>query len=207
MEKVGKLFIPFVITFFFLLMLKNTIPYFSFRYDIDFLLTKQTVIFLKYWRYAFYLHISFSLITLLCGAFQFIESTSQFKIKLHRLLGKVYVFTVLIISAPSGLIMAFHANGGYLAKISFVTISLMWWYFTLIGYLKIRKRNIIAHKAFMIRSYALTLSAITLRLYVFILPNFINLHGKNLYILVAWLSWVPNIILAEYIIERNKKIS
>ncbi|MCW3085376.1 MAG: hypothetical protein JWP12_2742 [Bacteroidetes bacterium] len=189
--------------FFFLLMLKLTLPYFSFRYDVDFLLTKQSVLHVTVWRLAFYTHISSSLFVLLFGAFQFSKKLMFRFSKVHRLLGKIYVCLVLFVSAPSGLIMAFYANGGIAAKTSFAIISVLWWYFTFTAYRQILKRNFNKHLAYMFRSYALTLSAITLRTYVLLLPYFIHLHGVQMYTLVAWLSWVPNLIIAEFWIRRT----
>jgi uncharacterized membrane protein len=191
-------------------MLKATIPYFTFEYDVDFLLTKQNILHFSHWRYAFYLHISFCLFILPLGAIQFIKIKSLKWKKVHKILGKIYVTLVLFICAPSGLIMALHANGGIAAKISFTITAILWWYFTIIAYFKIRERNWYAHQAYMIRSYALTLSAITLRLYVLFLPKFIPLQGAIMYVTVAWLSWIPNLIFAEFIIyflqKRRKQI-
>jgi hypothetical protein len=180
-------------------------PYFSFRYDVAFLLTKQSVLHVTAWRWAFYLHISTSVLVLLTGGLQFVKHIQEHYPAAHRLLGKVYVFTLLVISAPSGLIMALYANGGIWAKVSFVLISVLWWSFTLKGLIAIRGQNILLHKIHMMRSYALTLSAITLRLYVLFLPAFTNLHGKDMYVLVAWLSWVPNLLVAEFLIWRWKQ--
>jgi len=184
-------------------MIQITLPYFSFEYDIAFLLTKQRVLHITPWRWAFYTHISTSLVVLLLGIFQFIPVLLKTAPEAHRLMGKVYVLLVLCISAPSGFIMALYANGGLWAKISFSLISLLWFFFTLQAYLKIRNGNIQAHTAFMIRSYALTLSAITLRTYVVVLPHFFILHSNEMYTLISWLSWVPNLMLAEILIRKN----
>src|ERR1043166_8840036 len=81
--------------FFSLLMLMKTLPYFSFRYDVDFLLTKQSILHHLYWRLAFYTHISFSIIVLLTGGFQFSKYLIYKKTKIHRLVGKTYVILVL----------------------------------------------------------------------------------------------------------------
>lgn len=185
-------------------------PYFSFRYDIGFLLTKQSILHLTAWRWAFYLHISLSVIVLFTGGLQFVKYIQEHYTALHRLLGKIYVFTLLVVSAPSGLIMAFYANGGWGAKSSFVLVSCLWWFFTYKGFTRIMQHDLLQHQAGMTRSYALTLSAITLRLYVLILPSFFDLHGKEMYIVVSWLSWVPNLLAAEILIrfpKTRKKIT
>jgi hypothetical protein len=195
-----------LIIFFSTLMLRIILPYFSFKYDVDFLLTKQSVLHLKIWRLAFYTHISSSMVVLLFGGFQFSKSLIFGNPKIHRLLGKIYVFLVLGIAAPSGLIMAFYANGGIWAKTSFVTISILWWFFTFKAFRNALDKNFKTHLGNMYRSYALTLSAITLRLYALILPHLILLHAKEMYTLIALLSWIPNLAVAEYLIRKQKLI-
>jgi len=189
--------------FFTWLMIRITIPYFSFEYDVAFLLTKQRILHITAWRWAFYTHISSSLIVLFLGIFQFIPAIIYKWSTVHRFMGKVYITLVLAISAPSGFIMALYANGGIWAKISFTLISILWFWFTLQAYLQIRKHNIASHTHFMIRSYALTLSAITLRSYVVILPHFFILHSNQMYTLISWLSWVPNLLIAEILISKK----
>jgi uncharacterized membrane protein len=184
-------------------MLQITLPYFSFATDIGFLLTKQSVLYSKIWRLAFYTHIATSVFVLLFGLVQFVKPVLLKQVAIHRLLGKIYILLVLFISAPSGFIMALYANGGWLAKTSFAIISVLWWIFTYKAYNAIRNRDVDLHIAFMTRSYALTLSAITLRLYVLILPFFFLLHAKEMYTLVSWLSWVPNLLIAEWIIRKK----
>ncbi|MFL5762955.1 MAG: DUF2306 domain-containing protein [Bacteroidia bacterium] len=194
------LFILMTIFFSFLMLIK-TLPYFSFRYDVDLLLTKQSVLHHFYWRAAFYTHISFSLIVLLTGGFQFSRFLIFQKPKIHRILGKIYVILVLFICAPSGLVMALHANGGFWARLSFLLTAILWWLFTFLAYRRVIQKDLRKHLAFMYRSYALTLSAISLRLLVMALPYFCDLHGKEMYVTVAWLSWIPNLLIAEFMIK------
>ena len=192
------------VLFFFSLMVKLTIPYFSFKSDVNFLLTKPKVIHNIYWKIAFYFHITFSLFVLLFGALQFIEKIPLKTTKFHKLFGKIYLYLVLIICAPSGLVLAIYANGGIFSKLSFMITSLLWWIFTYVAIIKIKKQNYNQHRNYMIRSYSLTLSAISLRLLVLILPYFLHLRGKEMYTFVAWMSWIPNLIIAEFIIKRQR---
>ena len=203
MNKIASVGFVSILLVFSWLMLKLTLPYFSFKYDVSFLLTKQSILHITSWRWAFYIHISTSLIVLFTGIFQFVKQVLIRYPNTHRLLGKIYIVTVLVFSAPSGLIMAFYANGGLWAKISFAMVSILWWLFSFVGYQKIKHRQITQHIDFMVRSYALTLSAITLRLYVIFIPQIIHLHSNEMYTLIAWLSWVPNLLLAEVIVRSQ----
>ncbi|MGZ3902922.1 MAG: DUF2306 domain-containing protein [Bacteroidia bacterium] len=186
-------------------MLSLTIPYLSFKLNVDFLLTKQNIIHIKLWRFAFYAHILTSVFVLLAGAFQFWDYFLRQCKKLHRFIGKMYVFIILLVSGPAALVMSFYANGNLISRISFVLLSLLWMLFTALAFYFALKGNFVRHRKFMIRSYALTLSAITLRLYALILPNFVHLNAKDEYALIAWISWTINLIVAEISIYATRK--
>lgn len=188
-----------------LLMVWITLPYLSFKLNVDFLITKQRIIHLKHWRYAFYAHILTSAFVLLAGALQFWPYFLRNFKKWHRLIGKMYVFIILFISGPAGMIMSFYANGMWAAKISFIILSFLWLLFTAMSFYYAVKKNFVLHRKFMIRSYALTLSAITLRLYALILPHFVYLDGRTEYAVLAWTSWTINLLVAEVIVFATRK--
>lgn len=186
------------------LMIDLTLPYLSFTYDVDFLLTKQKIIHLKHWRSAFNFHILFSIFSLIAGLTQFSQYILTKHKKLHRVMGYIYVIDVICIAGPSGLIMACYANGTIVSKTSFVLLSILWIGFTSMAITKALKKKFIEHEKWMIRSYALTLSAISLRLMAFMIPKFIHLTAHAEYALIAWLSWTINLLVAEWIIYRRK---
>ncbi len=186
-------------------MAKITLPYLSFKPNVDFLRTKQGIIHIRPWRWAFYAHVMSSTCVLFLGIFQFLPGVMKKYPGWHRRAGKVYVLLVLGISGPGGLIMGFYANGGWPARISFVILSVLWMGFTLQAFLLVKKKDFFRHSDFMVRSYALTLSAITLRTYAFVLPSVVHLEGHRAYILISWLSWIPNLILAELIIRKGRR--
>lgn len=53
----------------------------------------------------------------------------------------------------------------------------------------------------MIRNYALTFSGGMLRLWLAIF-DFGEVEFIEAYVLAAWLSWVPNLIVAEWMVSR-----
>jgi len=193
-----------LLAFFCFLMLRLSMPYFSTRYDVDFLLTKQSIIHIKFWRYSFYTHVFLSSLTLIAGLTQFSNYILSRKKRLHRMMGYIYVVDVLVFAGPSGLIMAFYANGNMISKTSFVVLSFLWILFTAIAILKIKQKEFTKHRNWMFRSYALTLSAISLRLYAFLFPKFFHMNAFDQYALIAWLSWTLNLFIAEYLIFRKR---
>jgi uncharacterized membrane protein len=178
-----------------------TTLYFSFCSDCNFLLKKQDVVFNPYWRTAFYIHITGGMLAIITGPWQFLRIFRRKFIRLHRLLGKIYLASILLLAGPSGQLMAFYSEGGILSTIGFLIMSILWLWTTWMAYATIRKRDIPAHRDWMTRSFALTLAAVTLRLYVPIAssswhwdPNFVVESS-------AWLSWIPNLIVAEILIR------
>jgi len=194
-----------IILYFSYLIFVITLPYLSFKLNVDFLLTKQNIIHVKFWRYAFYAHILTSVFVLLIGAFQFSDYFLKHFKKIHRTIGKTYVFLILLVSGPGALVMSFYANGNLISRTSFVLLSILWILFTALAFYYALKKDFIKHRKFMIRSYALTLSAITLRAYAFILPHFIHLSAKEEYALIAWTSWTINLLIAELIVYLTRK--
>ncbi|MFN0728796.1 DUF2306 domain-containing protein [Polaribacter gochangensis] len=153
------------------------------------------------WNIAFYGHIVLGGIALLIGWLQFSKKLRRNRIKLHKSIGKIYVISVLI-SGICGLYIAFFATGGIISILGFYSLGIIWLSTTIISFIAIKNKNVALHEKLMIFSYAACFGAVTLRIW---LPILINLIGgfTVAYRIVAWLSWVPNIIIA-YLITKNK---
>ncbi len=98
--------------------------------------------------------------------------------------------------------MAAYANGGLAAGLGFALLAVLWWFFTLKGFRNAIHKNLDIHREFMLRSYALTFAAVTLRLYSFLLA-LVGFRGESIYILIAWLSWVPSLIVMEIYLRQK----
>ncbi len=203
LKLLGQIVLTVVFLFFSYLLLQLSIPYLSFDNRVEFLATKQDVIHNDAWRLAFYVHVFSSIFILLAGFPQFFRASFQRNLKIHRLLGKVYIFLILFASGPAGLLMAFYANGGFWTKLGFVILGVGWLVFTYLAYHHIRNKNLVQHRNFMIRSYAFTLSALTLRGWMFVFSWFYMDYYLS-YLIVAWLSWSANLLVAEIIILTKK---
>ena len=123
---------------------------------------------------------------------------------ISRSIGKIYVASILVIGAPTGLYMAFFANGGAYASFGFIIMSILWFYTTWMGLITIIKKQILQHQQWMIRSYAVTFSAVTLRLWVPFLSIACNWEHEEVVVITAWISWLFNLIAAELIIYFTK---
>ena len=148
------------------------------------------------------MHVFTSIFVLLAGLTQFNKYLRIRYTRVHRTIGYLYVLLIVFITGPASFMMGWHANGGLPARTSFTLLSFLWILFTGCAWWFAFRGDFKKHRAFMIRSYALTLSAITLRIYTVAFAYF-NIHAKpvEIYITTAWLSWVPNLIIAEMIIN------
>jgi uncharacterized membrane protein len=190
------------LAFFTFLMARITVAYMPYNTDVGFLRIKQDYIDIDHWRIAFFVHVYASVWVLLAGFTQFSSRIQDYYPRLHRAFGYVYVTDVLLITGPAGLLMGVYANGGLPSKISFVTLAIGWIAFTAVALAKAKNGDFAAHRRFMIRSYALTLSAVTLRAWKWSITNTVELPPMDVYRAVAWLGWVPNIIAAELLIRK-----
>jgi uncharacterized membrane protein len=186
------------------LMMRTIVGYASFRDDAQFLAVKQAYIHNPVWKTAFYIHVFSAIIALFAGFTQFSPDILRGNPQIHRLVGKIYVVIVLFINFPVGLIMGVYANGGIPCKIAFLLLDSLWFYFTLRAYLCAKSRRFAEHKNYMIRSYALTLSAITLRTWNLVLSNSFDINAVDQYVVTAWLGFVPNLMVAEVLIRAER---
>lgn len=207
-----KIIATLFVFFFTYRMLVITLPYTSWELNVDFLFTKQKILFRsELWqRYlymsVFYVHIFSAPLVVLAGASQFSRTLMIEKANWHRNIGKMYVGIILLLSAPAGLVMSFYANGNAVSKFSFTFLTILWWILTYLAYRKALQKQWIAHANFMIRSYALTFSAITLRLYMFLIAKigfFSTWSATEIYVMLSFMSWIPNLAFAEILIFKG----
>ncbi|WP_336962947.1 DUF2306 domain-containing protein [Chryseobacterium contaminans] len=157
------------------------------------------------WRTAFFAHIIFGGISLFIGWRQFGSAFRNKYKKLHRIIGRLYIAAV-VISSISAIYMGIYANGGIISSVGFIMLGFTWLITTLAGIFQIRKGNMIQHQQFMIYSYACTFAAVTLRLWYPLLQNITHDPDKS-YLAVAWLCWLPNLLVAYWINKKNLEVN
>ncbi len=168
--------------------------------DTAFLQLKQDYLHITEWRFAFYTHVFSSILVLLAGFTQFSNTIFKKYRGFHKKMGYLYVTNILLVTGPASLLMGFYANGAVSSRIAFVLLAILWLIFTAIALYKAIKKDFVAHRIFMIRSFALTLSAITLRIWKVIFATTTDIPPMDRYRIIAWLGWCLNLIIAEYII-------
>ena len=186
-------------------MSRIVLRYFGLDTDVGFLRIKQQYIANRVWLIAFYIHSFSAIITLFAGFTQFSNDLRRKHVELHKNIGKLYVYVVLLLASPTGLILGIYANGHVPSKIGFSLLSILWFWFTLRAVQHIKNDRVNKHQSFMIRSYALALSAITLRIWKYGLANTIAPDPLVLYQIVTWLGFILNLLIAEWIIIKLQK--
>lgn len=189
--------------YFFWLMLKITLEYIPFDTNASFLMIKQTEVTDRpEYLWFFYTHVYTSIFVLLTGFSALLRKDFGLK-NFHKNIGKIYIFLVLFLAAPSGIYMGVFANGGVLSKISFVILGCLWWFSTFKAYQSARQKKFKEHQQWMWRSFAFTISAITLRMWKVIIVYLFHPNPMDVYQIIAWMGWIPNIILIEYLITKK----
>lgn len=146
------------------------------------------------------LHAALAGTALIIGPFQFLPAVRKRR-GLHRALGKVYVASGLV-SGLAGLILAFGSTAGPIAGLGFGALAVAWILCTGQAWRMAQARRFDDHRRWMIRSFALTFSAVTLRLYL-PLSQIMGIEFLYAYRAIAWLAWVPNLMVAETYLRRE----
>jgi uncharacterized membrane protein len=142
-----------------------------------------------------FVHAAFAATAMLVGPFQFLRSLRIKHPAVHRWSGRIYVTTCLV-GGVAGFLLALDSTAGPVARTGFAALAIAWLAATSMAWSLARKRRYAEHRAWMIRSFALTFAAVTLRIYL-PLAAIMGLPFIPAYRGIAWLCWVPNLIAAE----------
>ncbi|WFE27143.1 DUF2306 domain-containing protein [Solwaraspora sp. WMMD791] len=163
-------------------------------------------------RWAFYVHVALGSLALLLGPWQFSRRLRRRWPVAHRSVGVAYLLTVGV-AAVCALVMLPFNQARMVGFFGFGALALLWAFTAWRGFDAARRRDLRQHQAWMIRNYALTFAAVTLRSWVGVLivvqlpfagsdadPD---LLFETAYAAVPFLCWLPNVIVAEWLIRRR----
>jgi uncharacterized membrane protein len=155
------------------------------------------------WTVMFSTHISLGGFALFIGWSQFVNKWRIYAPQFHRRLGMVYLIAVGF-SGLSGLYIAQFATGGIVSILGFSGLALGWLATGTMALYSAKNGRYLEHEQWMIRNYALSFAAVSLRI---MLPStsILQLDYISAYQVIAWACWVPNLIIAEWIIANNRK--
>lgn len=148
-------------------------------------------------------HVYGGAVALLFGSLQFSAKFRQKYLSTHRVFGFIYLIAILI-GGIGGFFAAIDASGNFITKLGFLCLDILWLFTTVVAYKKIINRDFIAHRNWMIRSFALTFAAVALRLQFPLWMGYYQMPFPEAYVIIAWTCWIPNLIAAEWIVRKVK---
>lgn len=181
------------------LILNGFPSYFPARFDEGFLRLKESFFYRQGYFVGFYAHIVSAPIVLFVGAAQFSRTLRRRAPKVHMRLGQVYAGAALFAAAPGGLLMSLYAYGGWVSRSSFAAASILLWCYTFVAWRYAVTKDFRRHGRYMIRSYIMISSAVTLRLVHFVLIE-VGVGQFAAYQWAAWLSWLPTLLVCEVLL-------
>ena len=149
-------------------------------------------------------HLSGGATALFAGAFQVNAALRRRALRVHRWLGRVYVAGVAV-GGAGGLVLATRSQGGLVTHWGFGLLAIVWLVTTTAGYVRIRQRDDVTHRRWMLRSYALTFAAVTLRIYL-PLAMIGGIPFIEAYRVISWACWVPNLVAIEWWLRRSVRV-
>lgn len=163
-------------------------------------------------RAAFSVHVVAGGLALLLGPWQFWADLRRRLPRVHRWTGRTYL-TAVGVGGVSALVMAPFNSAGFVGFFGFGTLAVLWFWTGWRGYRAIRSGDVRSHQAWMIRSFALTFAAVTLRAWTGLLLGVqlpfvdgdaeVDAAFANAYAAVPFLCWLPNLVVAELLVRRR----
>lgn len=155
---------------------------------------------LPVWLNVMYVHIAFACVAMLAGLLNFSNRFFEKSRKLHRINGYVYIVSVLLVVVTSGY-MAPHATGGRISSMGFNMMNLIWPFITLMAFVQIKKKQVIRHRNWMIRSYAFCFTNMVIHLLTSLFHHGFGFTYSNSYTIGVYGAIVLLLIIPEIIIR------
>lgn len=156
------------------------------------------------------LHVAGGFVALMVGLFQFLPQLRARRPAVHRWLGRIYLAAVAVGSAaglPLSYLALRHMPDGirqalFPTTLAFATLAITWPILTGMAYLRVRQRRFEEHRAWMMRSYALTFAAVTTRL-ISPVTLFLTRDALLAININIW-TWPVNLLIVEWLIRREQ---
>jgi uncharacterized membrane protein len=153
-------------------------------------------------RVAILTHIFCSALAMVLGPWQFVPGLRARRPVLHRWSGRLYLLAGVVPGGITGLYVSSFAFGGAINQLGFAALAVLWLASGVQAYRTIRAGRVSAHRQWMLRNFALTFAAVTLRIYLGTFAA-MGIPFETFYAWLGWLCWVPNVLLIEWYIRRK----
>jgi uncharacterized membrane protein len=137
-------------------------------------------------------------LALALGPLQFVNRLRVRRPTLHRVVGRVYMISI------AAAVNAAVTISGFAVQVAFLILVMAWLYTLAMAYRSIRRGEVQLHRIWMIRNYALTFAAVTLRVYLLLCLQLSPSTGfEAIYTAAVWASILGNVLVAEYFIIQR----
>lgn len=150
---------------------------------------------------AFFGHIILASVALALVPFQFWQGLRRARLEVHRWIGRIYGLSI-VVAGIAGLWLAVTTHSGAVAASGFALLAIAWVGATVYGIMLATQHRISDHQRWMIRSAALTIAGVTLRLQLG-LGAAGGYSYEDMVGFLGWSCWVPNLIVAEVFIRGS----
>jgi hypothetical protein len=192
--------------FFSVLLAHNAMLYFTHGGEYGILPEKVVARNDMIWNICFYTHLPAGVICLFTPLLLLARTFIKKGLRLHKIVGKVYVWITLLVVCPTGMYLALYAKGGFVTQTGFMVQGILLAMFTWKGYQAIRKGDKSEHLHFMIRSYAVATVVLSFRIF-HILFFILQIPYQDNYAISQWLGLAGNLLVAELciVVASQKK--
>ncbi|HEY3950872.1 DUF2306 domain-containing protein [Phenylobacterium sp.] len=143
-----------------------------------------------------WVHAGFGATSLILGPWQFLPRLRARWPRVHRWIGRGYVVSV-IVGGCAGLLLASGTTAGPIARAGFSLLAIVSVGLAANGWRLAMSGRYAEHREWMVRSFAVIFGAVLLRAYLPIAQGLFHIPFMPAYRAIAWLAWVPNLIVAE----------
>jgi len=167
---------------------------------------------LPLWLNVMHIHVAFACLAMASGLFNFSSRLFGRSRKLHRLNGYLYIVSVLIVVMTSGY-MAPYATGGKISSMGFNAMNILWPLITITALVQIKRKRMVRHRNWMIRSYAFCFTNMSIHLIAFLFHqgfgfDYADSYTIGIYGSLALLLIIPEIVIrtAFKSVEKNERV-
>jgi uncharacterized membrane protein len=162
-------------------------------------------------EFALGVHVLSGMLALLIGPFQFARRLRRRFVPVHRFMGATYVASATALGV-TGLILAPTAYTGLVASAGFTVLDLLMLFTTWTAVRMIMAGRYGEHRRWMIRSFSLIMAGVMLRVWMPIhgglaAAGIVAFSSETAYAAVAWLCWVPNLLLAIWFTRHPAEVT
>ncbi len=164
---------------------------------------------------ALVVHVPSAALAMILGALQFVPRIRARR-PVHRAIGRTFLGLGTLAFVVTGIPLAITTPDGDMTRYGVLLPALAWPVVAAIAWRAIRARDVVRHREWMIRLYAIMFFAITARMVTPLLllaqvPIMQSQYGGDVEAAVEasipygqWLGWIINLAIAELIIRRTK---